>query len=226
MSCNNFLAYYSSYYNCQNNCNPYYSRKCYSNCDPCQTVCNPCQTVCNPCQQQCFPCPQTFCPNVSYINNATTSTTVVSGGVDIPAGTIIPTGSTTVPAGTVTVISGFTGTPSTNFGGVISNNGFFTIPIAGKYIITANVCFATTAGITPGDFRELYIYRVDASTGIVSLLAADSRPPVLGNNTCINISTNADLGTGDRIFIAARQVTSGGTSVTTVVGSRIAITRL
>ena len=123
MSCNNnYLSNYSSYYN--NHCKS-------NNCQQCQPLYYPQQQ----CQQPCIiPCPQPIqnCPQVTFISNIATSTTVVAGGVAIPVGTVIGAGVTTVPVGTVTVITGFTGSPTSNMGGIISNNGFFTAPIAGR----------------------------------------------------------------------------------------------
>ena len=249
MSCNNFLSCSSqghqgiyngaSYYN-RNGCS---SCKQQCSCKTCQPVC--CQPHCQPqcqiqCQPQCViacpaPCPTpcpTPCPNVTFITNIATPTAVVTGGTLIPTAssnppgsTIIPAGSTTVPVGTVTVITGYTGTPSTNIGGVLSNNGFFTIPCTGRYVISADICFAAATVAPTTDFREVSIYRVDATTGIVSLLAIDSRTPIIGSPTCINVATVADLRAGDRIFIAARQ-NSGATILTEANIGRLAITRV
>jgi hypothetical protein len=142
-------------------------------------------------------------------------------------GTTIPAGTTTVPAGTVTVITGYTGTPTTNIGGITQNNGFFTVPVNGRYVISANVCFSSVTTVTSTDSRVLYIYRVDAITGLVTLLAVDSRTPIAGSPTCINLATDADLAAGDRIFVAATQTNATGASVDTVAGTgRIAITRV
>jgi hypothetical protein len=185
---------------------------------------NPCH---NPCQNICQnPCPP--CPIVTFVSNIATPTVVPSGGILIPAGTTIPLGTTTVPPGTVTVIAGFTGAPTSNCGGILLNNGFFTVPLAGRYVISANVCFDIVTTVSPTDFRELDIYRVDHVSGIVTLLATDSRPPIAGSPTCVNIATVADLNSGDRIFIAARQLnTTTGTSVSTIANTgRFAITRV
>lgn len=250
MSCNNFLAYYSNYYGYpgtyggtsyynRNSCDPCKQQcSCKSKCEPvCQPLCQPCVVACPtnyqlPCstnyQLPCpTPCPTPVCPAVSFVSTIATGTPIVAGGTPIPAGTIIPAGTTTVPAGTVTVINGFTGSPTTNVGGVIANNGFFTAPIAGRYVIAANVCFASVATVTPTDVRELYIYRVDAITGIVTQLAVDSRTPIAGSPTCVNIATVADLNAGDRIFIAARQTNATSATIETVATTgRFAITRV
>jgi len=243
MSGNNFLACYSSYYGYPGSCcAQYYNKNCCNSCKPqcyniCQNLCNPCQQVCNPCQQVCNPCTTscpvpcttpctTPCPQVSFISNTATATTVTSGGILLPVGTVIASGTTTVPAGTVTVITGFTGTPTTNIGGIIPNNGFFTIPCAGRYTITGNACFSSVVTVATTDYRQLSIYRTDATTGVTTLLATDSRNPISGMPTCINVATTADLASGDRIFFAATQTSTGGVAVNVEAGGRYSITRL
>ncbi|XWV25515.1 hypothetical protein QJ856_gp0242 [Tupanvirus deep ocean] len=247
MATNNYLAYYGSYYGYPGTyCGTsYYNKTCCNPCKPqcvCKPKCNPCQYVCQPqcpqpcvvtCPQPCIPnpppCPQPCppCPTVAYVTNIPTATTVVSGGAAIPVGTVIAPGTTTVPAGTVTVINGFTGAATTNVGGITANNGFFTIPIAGRYVISANTCFAAVATVLATDVRELYIYRVDALSGVVTLLAVDSRTPIAGQPTCINLATVADLNVGDRVFVAARQINGGtGAAVDTTTTGRLAITRV
>jgi hypothetical protein len=233
MSSTNYTSYY----------NPYSTTYCCKTCNPCKIKCEtscqtPCQTVqyvsypnyCQqPCQQYvCAPaCPPAPCPNITYITYIATSTTIPSGGTSIPIGTIIPAGTTTVPTGTVTVINGYTGAPTTNDGGVISNNGFFTMPIAGRYIITGNICFATPASVSATDFRELYIYTVNAVTGLVTAIADDSRSPISGSPTCINVAADASFAAGDRVFLAARQSTSTGATIDTVAATgRLAIVRV
>ena len=221
MSCNNYQSYYNSLYG-------YPSSYCC-----CKVKCNPCQTVvCQPqCNQQCVvscptPCAP-ICNNVTYIAGIPTANTIPSGGVAIPVGTIIPPGTTTVPAGTVTVINGYTGVPTSNSGGIIPNNGFFTVPVSGRYIVSAYVCFSTVAISATTNVDALYIYIVSAATGLVTLAAVDSRSPVVGLPTCINIATDVDLNPGDAIFIAATQTNSTAASISTVAGSgRIAITRV
>ena len=224
MSLNSYCSYF---------CYPGYNRNCcYSTCNnlsynPCNTQC---ANICQPqlCQPLCQPiCPP--CPTVVFISNTATVTSIPSGGTLIAPGTTIPAGSTTVPANSVTVIAGFTGTPTTNTGGVINSNGFFLIPISGRYVITGNVCFSVPATVAPGDFRELILYRVDATTGLVTQLAIDSRVPLSNLPTCINLSTNADLNAGDRVFLAARQVTVVNglpVAINANADGRIAITRV
>jgi hypothetical protein len=240
MSCNNYLSYYGSYYGYPGTYNgtTYSNKNCYNSCKSqcsCKIKCEPvCQQSCvvacpSPYVVACPPaCPPTVtCPTVSYITNIATATPVFSGGTSIPVGTIIPAGTTTVPAGTVTVINGYTGSPSSNVGGILANNGFFTIPISGRYVISANICFASVASVVSTDIRELYIYKVDALTNVVSQIAVDSRTPIAGSQTCINVATVADLLAGDRIFIAARQTNTAGVTIDTVATTgRLAITRV
>jgi hypothetical protein len=205
---------------------------CNSCCDPCRSTkrtvyyytpssCNPCYTP-TPC-----PCPvPTPTSNVVYITNVATPTTVPSGGTAIPIGTIIPAGNTTVPAGTVSVINGYTGAPTTNIGGIIANNGFFTVPVSGTYNINANVTFAVPLAVTAGDLREVYIYKVSGATGIVTAIADETAYPISGSTTSINISANEEFLAGDRFFIAARQITSGGAAIDTVATvGRLAVVR-
>ena len=181
------------------------------------------------CFSPCYPpapCPPPQCPRVCYITNAATTTNIPSGGTVIPVGATISAGNTTVPAGTVTVINGYTSAPSTNAGGVTANNGFFSIPIAGTYNVAANVCFNTVASILPTDIREVTIYKVDLSTGIVTLQAIDSRTPIAGSPTCVNVATTIDFASGDRVFVGVRQTNGASTVIDTVpLAGRISIAR-
>lgn len=207
---------------------------CNSCCDPCRSTkrtiyyytpnsCNPC------CTPSTCPCPvpvPTPTSSVVYITNVATPTTVISGGTALPIGTTIPAGNTTVPAGTVTVINGYTGAPTTNIGGIISNNGFFTIPVSGTYNINANVTFAVPLSVAAGDFREVYIYKVSNATTLVTAIADQTAYPISGSTTSINVSANEEFLAGDRFFIAARQFTTGGASIDTVAAvGRLAVVR-
>lgn len=207
-TCNNNEVVYS------NNCYyPQYSYPQYS--VPCPTP----TPIC--------PVPTPVCPIVTYITNIASSTAILSGGTSIPAGTVIPTGSTAVPAGTVTVVNGYTGAPIKNEGGIIPNNGFFTVPVAGRYIISSNQCFNSVATVASTDVREVYIYKVEASTGLVTMIADDSRTPIAGSATCVNVSSVVDLAANDRIFIAVRQTNVAATTIDTVAASgRLAIARI
>lgn len=182
---------------------------------------NPCQPVCPP------PCPPPQCPTVSFITNAATTTNIPSGGTVLPPGTTIPAGITTVPPGTVTVINGYTGAPSSNIGGITANNGFFTVNIGGRYAVSANVCFDTVPSTLTTDIREVTIYKVETATAQVTLQAIDSRLPIAGSPTCVNIATTIDLASGDRIFVAARQTNGLATIIGTVPAvGRLSITRI
>lgn len=227
MSCNNFSgSYFSCHaYPCLNNtCNNLFQNTpcqqqtcqtvCQPTCNPCPSLCNPCQTILNPCNPCSIPCPA-----VSYITTAITPTSIPSGTPGL-APTVIPVGSTTIPAGTVTVLGGF-GTPTTNVGCISINasTNQFTVPIAGRYIISGNIGFASN----PMGTREFYIYKVDGTTGVISLIVSDSRNATVVGNTFITLTTVADLRANDRIFFAATQ-NSGSTLATTDL--RVAISHL
>jgi len=221
MSSNNYWSPYNSYFqstesNCgQNNCNE-------NNCGQ-NNTCWP-----NTCYQPCAPCPKICapCPSVTYISTTGTITTVLPGN-EIPAGTTILPNSTSVPANTVTVITGYQGTPSTYVGCISLNNGFFTIPVTGLYTLSITGCFAAPANaVTTGDYRRLFIYKVDSSTNLVTLLATDNRYPITGSPTCITLTTLGEFKCNDRLFFAATQLTSGATSSELSVGSRVVINRL
>jgi hypothetical protein len=165
--------------------------------------------------------------DITFITNIATANTIPSGGTSIPAGTVIAPGTTTVPTNTVTVINGYTGPTITNVGGIILFNGFFNIPENARFFINTTICFAAPTTTAATDFRELYIYQVAAVTGLVTTLADDSRVPIAGSPTCINISAAAQLNAGDRIFVAARQSTSNASSVNTIADmGRFAIMRI
>jgi len=158
------------------------------------------------------PCPPPIIPIVTYITTAITGTAIPTGGIPIPPG------STTVPAGTVTVIGGFSTVPNTNTGGIVLNTATsqFTIPIPGRYIISGEISFPGTLTIPVPimNTRAFYIYRVDVTTGIINLLASDSREAATGTApTNITLTTIAELNAGDRIFFAATQ-NSGATIIT------------
>lgn len=180
------------------------------------------------CQYQCPqpPTPTPVCPTITYITTIASSNSIVSGGGPIMQGTIIPAGSTTVPANTVVVINGYTGAPSTNQGGILPNNGFFTLPVAGRYFIGANICYGSVPVTTTADIRETFIYKVDGVSGVVSAIAVDSRIPIQGASTCVEVSTVENFSANDRVFIAVRQL-SPISPVDTVPGNgRLSITRL
>lgn len=211
------------YFYRMSSCSPYWYY-----CWPNNNCCNPCTPVCNPCTPVCNPCPIPIvnpCPPVALIMEPGAVTAVPSGGNAIPLGTVIPPSSTAVPAGTVTVITGLTAPPITNIGGITQNNGFFTIPLSGRYIVSATATFATPASVAAGDYRQLFIYRTAAGTGAVSLLATVSSVPVTAAPTSLNAATSADLNIGDRIFFAAIQTSADLSAINVNLSSRYAITR-
>lgn len=253
----NYLSYYSSYYGYPSN---YYSKNCYTSCkcacktkccNPCYPACNPCPQPCNPCQpvyNYCQPCPAPCpapcptpcpapcppcpprCPDITYVTGPSTTGIVIPTG-----GTPIPVGSTIVPAGSVTVITTFAAAPTTNVGGIAVNNGQFIIPIAGRYDISGTVCLDVPANsvIPAGSTFTLYIYKVDVTTGVITLLAANTAPftgagttPTVITTSCSNAATTADLAAGDRVFFAVTQNTGLATVTTSTTAGRFAITRL
>lgn len=220
MSCNNYLTYYSrSCYGCdpcRTKCIYRCQYKCY---DPCSFYCKPYQSICNICPDTC----QTICnicppqdPAVSLIISAPTPITIPAGGVPITLPAVF-TG--TIPAGTVTVIANFILPPTTNIGGITVNatTGFFTVPLAGRYVLTGSICFSavtTTSQVT------LYVYRIDSLNNI-TLLGANT-VTASSSTTCNTVTTQGDLLPGDRIFFA---VTSSLTSIS-ITDNRFALTRI
>ena len=202
MTCNGF---YSCYSTCYNPCN-----YCYDVCRPqniCSTIYNPCQPINNVCQNicatTCNPCGVVSqqCPEVAYIAAAATPTVL--------------------PTGVATTISGFTGIPIRNVGGIINNvtTGQFTVPCAGRYEVSGFVSFPANATGT----RQLDIYVVDGTTGAITLAASDTRNAALTGPTNITLTTVVYLKANDRVYLSATQ--NSGTTLTTIE-SRISIVRL
>lgn len=164
---------------------------------------------------------------VSWINIIINPVAVPSGGAPIPVGTMIPIDSTVVPPGTVTLLNGFCGFPSVNLGGIIANNGFFTVPLSGRYVIFVNITFPSVGSVTPIDFRELFVYKVEYTDRQVSQIAVENKLPIAYNQTALNIMTVTYLQSRDRIFLAVRQLNSNGEIINTLPGSgRFSITRI
>lgn len=165
--------------------------------------------------------PQPVIPSdIAFVADVVGPIAVAAGGAAIPPGTVIAPGSTIVPAGTVVPITSF-GVPTTNIGNVSVNNGFITSPLTGRVGVSATVAFeAATGALT--DVRALYLYRVAAGTGVVSLLAAQTQIPVTAEETYINVATEALLGVGDRVFVAVR----AGAAASNVTAGRIALFKL
>jgi hypothetical protein len=148
-----------------------------------------------------------------------------------------------IPPNTVTVVTNYISNPITNIGGITLDNttGMFTIPTAGYYFISGTLCFIT-------DVKSvMFIYKVNAGTGIIELLACSSvtnsifmNPNTfanlsglltltgVGNNSngqnCTTVSTNVYLNTNDKIFFAIIQ--TSGLEVTSTANNRFTIYRL
>ncbi|AZL89950.1 hypothetical protein QKC54_gp0214 [Megavirus baoshan] len=217
MSCYNYCGYPASY------CYPSYNT-CQISCIPYPPVCQPiCQPVCQP---ACLPAPCPVpCPPapivVEYSTTAPTATTIPSGTVGV-APTPIPAGSTVIPAGTVTVISGYSAVPTKNVGGITLNTttNQFTLPLAGRYLISSYIGISANSVGT----RESYIYRVNGTTGVISLITSDSRNATAVGPTYITLTTEDRFNAGDRIFFAVTQ--NSGSVLTTTADNRFTITRL
>ena len=167
----------------------------------------------NLCREQ-----NTQCPTVSVITTATAPFAVPTtpiGKAPIP----IPENATSIPPGsTIIRITGATllTRPEINSGGIKynKNNGQFTVPLTGRYIITAFLSFAGLIAnamgvgiLSIGDIRDVYIYRVHSATGIISLLAADSRDTVSHGPLRVTVTVTTNLNAGDHIFFAVSQNT-------------------
>lgn len=191
------------------------------NCGNYEQQCGRCYDVC-----YCVPWQRSACDSVvALVTGIETSVVVPSGNTPIPENTIILPNTTVVPANTVTVLSGYTSPATTNMGGILSTNGFFTIPVSGRYSISAFITFELVQSSASTDMRALYIYRVNRA-GLVTVIGVDSRFPVSGSTTSINVATLAELCAGDRIFLAVLQ-TSGSVPISTVAnGGRLAITKI
>lgn len=196
---------------------------CYQNCGSNRcAVLRLCPVSCNGfynCPPQCPP----VINDIAYVNTVVTPTPVPSGGTPLPANTIIPNGSTAVPGGTVTVINGW-GAPSSNIGNLVSNNGFFTIPLNGRVIINTTVAFDAVATTAPAtDLREVFIYRVAANSGLVTQIGAQTVVPVAANPTQVNVTAEDVFSVNDRVFVAARQINGAAAAVPVSAPTRISI---
>lgn len=239
MSSNNYLSCYgsscgypgvycgSSYYS--NKSYDPWSSSCISVCtSPCHNVCQPCistySATCAPCTSVCPPvcppiCPQP-CPNITYITNtsALIANTVVNGTTPLQP---FPTGSTSIPA-TSSAIVNFLTVPLVSSGGITLNatNGQFTVPVSGRYLISATIGFTTNATGS----RELDIYKYNTTTGIYTLLASDSRLANADSPTYITVTTAAELSANEIIVFVASQNSGAPLNLTT--DGRVAITRI
>lgn len=173
-------------------------------------------------------------PEIIFEASTGTPITLVTGGMDIPVGTVIPPNSTTVPPNTVTVIKPFLNLRSFR-GGISLNDGFFTVPADGQYLITIMATFMNPPLVSQIiDYRALYIYKVEYRSqpqGVVTLVAKAttiSTLPFQVANTDLTLSYIANLKANDRIFMAARQVTRDGDNSTITISqnTRVAIRRI
>lgn len=217
-------------------------------------TCNPCQNiyiVCNQCINKDgfnLPC-TTYCKNTDVYSQCRPSSTNIiyvtgSSGITVPNGGIpIPVGSSIVPSNTVTVVTNYISTPISDIGGIILDNstGRFTVPTSGYYFISGTLCFVT-------DVKSvMFIYKVNAGTGFIELLACSNitnniymNPNTFANlsgfltltgvgtnssgQVCTTVSTNTYLNANDQIFFAIIQ--SSGLAVTTTANNRFIIYRL
>lgn len=103
--------------------------------------------------------------------------------------------------------------------------GQFIVPSVGRYLITGFIGFAEagTGGAGVGT-RQFYIYKIDGTTGTITLLAEDSRNAVTSGNTYISLSTVADLNANDRIYFAVGQ--NSLVALSTTIDGRFTINRL
>lgn len=184
---------------------------------------SPCnKSICNP-----FPCDPP-CPNITLITTAIDRFLVPTTAPGT-APTPIPIGATSIPAGsTIIPITGsILFSPEVNSGGITYNpaNGQFTLPIGGRYIVSLTLSFASLDVI---GIRDTYIYKVDAVTRVISLLAGDSRNAAEVGVTRVTLTTVASFNPGDSIFFAVAQ-NSGESIFIFPLGdpaNRFAITRL
>lgn len=161
-------------------------------------------------------CPPTYCPpppaptSTIVITNTNAITNVPSGAIPaIP----IPAGSTTIPVGTVTPITALNPIPTTSVGGITFNttNGQFTVPLAGRYLVSASVVFS----VNPTGTRQLYVYKITAASGIISLVSATGANAALSGPTYLNISTVAEMAANDRLFFAVTQDSGAALTIST-----------
>lgn len=168
------------------------------------------------CYDRCPP----VCPNITY--TTASSTTMVNNVVNGTTPLIpFPTGSTSIPVTSSPIIN-FLSTPTSNVGGITLNisNGQFTVPIAGRYLISGTVGFVLNATGS----RELDIYKFDPITNVFTLLASDSRPANADSPTYITLTTFAELNINDKILFVASQ--NSGVTLTLTTDGRFIITRL
>lgn len=158
---------------------------------------------------------------------------VAAGSAQVVASglTAIPATATTLPvAGSAAILAGFA--PEVQNGVTVSSAapgttgaGLATVNSDGGYGLSATVAFEDTGvAAAAGDYREVAIYRYAA--GVTQLLGAKTSYPVDGTTTYVNVSTDAYLRGGDRVFVALRQVNAAAADVAVVpAGSRFTVVR-
>lgn len=209
MSCypNSYYSYYA--YPCATACQP-------SQCNSCPVPCTPCnscdRSVCNLNNSCAVPTP---CPAVSYITTITSNTTVPTS----TASAALPQ----YPSNTTILAYN---TPTTNVGCIVLNGttGRFTVPIAGRYSISAFIGFLETATTPVVGQRLVDLVRVDASTNTASVIVSDSRNATSYGPTYTTLSTIVDLRANDSILVSVAQ--NSGSVVTLATNSRLAISRI
>jgi hypothetical protein len=154
----------------------------------------------------------------------------ITGSNTILSNQALPTGIVNVNTTLTGQITGYA-SPVTNVGGIVATNGYFIIPSAGKYSITADICFVeqNTTGNVTLNYREVVIYRAAANSSnqiITPALAQQNQPATVGTSTYVNVSTTAELCANDLIFVIARQGNDAGASINTCTNGRISIVRI
>lgn len=173
-----------------------YKKKNYKTYDPCSSVCyqpvylypsSSASTSC--CPTSPYPCAPT-----SPYPCAPTSTAIeyVTGAAASQA----------IATGVLTTLTGFSNAPIVNFGNITYNSvtGQYTVPVTGRYLLSAFVTFLPTL---PVGTTTLFLYRIDA-TNVPTVIAAQTAPNSI-TGTRITLTTYANLNAGDRLYLAAIQ---------------------
>lgn len=114
--------------------------------------------------------------------------------------------------------------PINNSNIITLSNGQFTIPISGQYLITTYIGFDDST--TDNGTRQLYIYKINESSGVTTLVSSNNRNATTGYNTYISIATVVDITANDKIYFAISQVNSTTTTLSTMPDARFEINRL
>ena len=136
-------------------------------------------------------------------------------------------GSTTQtdPLGSIVTISGFPGSIAVNEGGIgIGNNGNFTIPITGNYLISASINL-TSQAVANNTTVNLYIFQTNVLGN--STIIVQNTQPIPQSNTTITVSVTiggtANLSIGDVITFGVSTLNS---TFVVNIGSFFYISRL